>query len=151
MCNWQTCTCTFYSKRTICKFIDVIFTIYCMQSHWFRDVAYLYSHPELYNTNQLQIINYSFTQLLQPFYGRLSGTGQVSCYQKKHSPTGTYTYPAHQPSFINFLYLPWFMASSLLNLRSWQSFHTTSPSPLWSTSWSGTLHLIGKGRLVIDP
>ena len=57
------------------------------------------------------------------FYGPLSGTTQVSLYQKKHSPTHTYT--DHQPSFISFLYLLWSIASSLFNLRAWKSFCTT--------------------------
>ena len=34
----------------------------------------------------------------QPFYGPLSGTTRVSCYQKKHSPTH---YPDHHPVFIS--------------------------------------------------
>jgi len=51
--------------------------------------------------------------------------------------TFTYTYPDHQPSFISFLNLLWFIASSLFNLCGWQSFlHHLSPGPVWSTSWS---------------
>ena len=49
-----------------------------------------------------------------------SGTTRVSRYQKKHSPT--HTYCAHQSSLICFLYLLRSMASSLFNLRAWQSF-----------------------------
>ena len=60
-------------------------------------------------------------------FGHLTGTTQVSRYQKKHSPTQpTHTFPAHQPSFISFLYLPQSIASSLLKLCAWQSFRTTS-------------------------
>ena len=52
------------------------------------------------------------------------------------------TYPDHQPSSISFFHLPRSIASSLFNLRAWQSFlHNLSPCPLWSTSWSGALHL----------
>jgi len=54
----------------------------------------------------------------------LSRTTWVSQYQKKHSPT--HTYSDHQPSFICFLHLLRFMASFLFNLRAWQSFCTTS-------------------------
>jgi len=49
----------------------------------------------------------------------LSRTTQVSWYQKRHSPT--HTYSDHQPrftSFISFLHLLRSMASSLLNLRA---------------------------------
>jgi len=54
----------------------------------------------------------------------LSGTTQVSQYQKKHSPTPTYC--GHQWSLIWFLHLLQSMASSLFNLRAWQSFSTIS-------------------------
>ena len=65
----------------------------------------------------------------------LSGTNQVSLYQKKHSPA--HTYHGHQSSLICFLHVIRSMASSLFSLRSWQSFvHNLSPSFLWSTSWT---------------
>ena len=54
----------------------------------------------------------------------LSGTTQVSWYQKKHSPT--HTYRGHQSSLICFFYLLQSMASHLFNLRAWQSFFTIS-------------------------
>jgi len=54
----------------------------------------------------------------------LSGTTWVSRYQKKHSPTHTYHGP--QSSLICFLHLLRSTASSLLNLRAWQSFCTIS-------------------------
>jgi len=60
-------------------------------------------------------------QQQQPFYGPLSGTTQVSWYQKKHSPTH---HPDH-PIFISFFHLPRSIASSLFKLRAWQSFCTT--------------------------
>ena len=44
--------------------------------------------------------------------------------EKKHS--NTHTCPDHQPSFISFLHLLQFIASSLFSLRAWQSFCTTS-------------------------
>ena len=47
-----------------------------------------------------------------------------SRYQKKHSTS--YTYPDHESSFTCFLHLLWLVASSLFNLRSWQSFCKTS-------------------------
>jgi len=81
-------------------------------------------------------------QQQQSFYGPLSGTTRVNRYQKKHSPTH---HPDHHPVFISFFHLLRSIASSLFKLRawSWQSFlHNLSPSPFWSTSWSGALHLI---------
>jgi len=62
-------------------------------------------------------------QQQQPFYGRMSGTTQVSWYQKKHSPTH---HPDHHPIFISFFHLLWSIASSLFKLRAWHSFCTTS-------------------------
>jgi len=53
----------------------------------------------------------------------LSGTTQVSQYQKKHSPTH---HPDHHPTFIIFFHLPRSIASFLFKLRAWQSFRTTS-------------------------
>jgi len=70
----------------------------------------------------------------------MSGTTQVSRCQKKHS--STHTCCAHQLSLNCFLHVLQSMASSLFNLRAWQSFSTIFPSFLWSTSWSGTLHFI---------
>ena len=54
----------------------------------------------------------------------LSGTTQVSQYQKKHS--STHIYRGHQSSLISFLHLLRSMASSLFNLCAWQSFSTIS-------------------------
>jgi len=50
----------------------------------------------------------------------LSGTTRVGRYHKKHSPIHT------QPFFVNFLHLLRPTASSVSNLRTWQSFFTTS-------------------------
>ena len=64
----------------------------------------------------------------------------MSWYQKKHSPTH---HPDHHLIFISFFHLPQSIASSLFKLRAWKSFfHNLYPCPLWSTSWSGALHLI---------
>ena len=63
------------------------------------------------------ILNLQLLPLLQTFYGPLSW------YQKKHSPPH---YPDHHPIFISFFHLPRSTASSLFNLRAWQSFCTTS-------------------------
>ena len=60
----------------------------------------------------------------RPFNGLWSGTTRVGRYQKEHSPT--HTHPDHRASFIIFLHLQWSMASSLFNLRAWQSSRTTS-------------------------
>jgi len=56
----------------------------------------------------------------QLFYGHLSGTTQISQYQKKYSPT--HTYHDHQPYFISFLHPLRSTASSLFNLHGWQFF-----------------------------
>jgi len=68
-------------------------------------------------------ISRSTTTQQQLFYGPLSGTTRVSRYQKKHSPT---YHPDHHPIFISFFHLPRSIASSVLKLRAWQSFCTTS-------------------------
>ena len=60
----------------------------------------------------------------QPFNGRWSGTTQVGQYKKKHSPT--HIHPDHPTSFINFLHLLRYVATSLFSLRAWQSSRTTS-------------------------
>jgi len=54
----------------------------------------------------------------------LSGTTQVSQYQKKHSPT--HTYRGHQSSLICFIHLLRSTVSYLSNLLAWQSFSTIS-------------------------
>ena len=63
-------------------------------------------------------------QQQRPFNGLWSGTTRVGQYQKKHSPT--HTHPDHRASFITFLHLQRSIASSLFNLRAWQSSRTTS-------------------------
>ena len=65
-----------------------------------------------------------FEQRQRPFNGLWSGTTRVGRYQKEHSPT--HTHPDHRASFIIFLLLQRSMASSLFNLRAWQSSRTTS-------------------------
>ena len=73
----------------------------------------------------------------QLFNGPLSGSTKVGRYQKKHSPTQSHAHPDHQTSFINFHHLLWSVASSMFNLRAWQSFSPTCP--VWFSCWSGTL------------
>ena len=63
-------------------------------------------------------------QQQRPFNGLWSGTTRVGRYHKKHSPT--HTHRDHRASFITFLHLQRSMASSLFNLRAWQSSRTTS-------------------------
>jgi len=60
--------------------------------------------------------------------------------QKKHSPT--HTYLDHQPLFIIFFHLLWSIASSVFNLRAWQSFvHPPSKSSLvYLLVWNTPLH-----------
>ena len=62
--------------------------------------------------------------ILLPFYGPLSRTTWVSWFQYKHSLN--HNYADHQSSVICFLHLLQFMASSLFNLRAWQSLCTIS-------------------------
>ena len=69
-------------------------------------------------------INSRRQQQQRPFNGLWSGTTRVGRYQRKHSPT--HTHPDHRASFIIFLHLQRSMASSLFNLRAWQSSRTTS-------------------------
>ena len=76
----------------------------------------------------------------QLFYGPLSGTTRVSRYQKKHSPT-------HPPSCSSsnlYQLLPSTTIHSILLVQIMCLaifLHNLSPCPLWSTSWSGALHL----------
>ena len=71
----------------------------------------------------------------------LSGTTRVSQYEKKHSPT--HTYCGHQSSLICFLHLLRSMASSLFNLRAWQSFSTISKfSLVYLLVWHHPLHTL---------
>jgi len=56
----------------------------------------------------------------------LSGTTQVSRYQKKHSPS--HTYRDHQSSLICFLHLLQSMASSLFNFRFFTQSLSSFPS-----------------------
>ena len=63
-------------------------------------------------------------QQQRPFNGLWSGTTRVGRHQKQHSPT--HTHPDHRASFITFLHLQRSMASSLFNLRAWQSSRTSS-------------------------
>ena len=56
----------------------------------------------------------------------------MSRYQRKHSPT---RHPDHHPIFISFFHLPRSIANYVIG-------NNLFPCPLWSTSWSGALHLI---------
>jgi len=72
----------------------------------------------------------------------LTGTTQVSRYQKKHSPT--HTHRGHQSSFICFIHLdyhdPWYPPCSIYVPDTLCTISV--PSFLWSTSWPGTLQFI---------
>ena len=70
------------------------------------------------------LAKYRRQQQQRPFNGLWSGTNRVGRYQKELSPT--HTHPNHCASFIIFLHLQRFMASSLFSLRAWQSSRTTS-------------------------
>jgi len=90
-----------------------------------NSISHTHTQPTWKITVTLLCVNAKFISTLftttpqQPFYDPLSGTTRVSRYQKKHSPT-------HHPIFISFFHLPQSIASSLFNLRAWQSFCTTS-------------------------
>jgi len=78
------------------------------------------------------------THTQQPFYGPLSGTTQVSRYQKKHTFTH---HPDHHPISISFFHL----TRSIFHVQITCLaifLHKLCPRPVWSTSWSGALHLI---------
>jgi len=75
------------------------------------------------------------------FNGPLSGTTQVSWYQKRHLLTH---HPDHHPIFIRFFHLLRSIASSLFKLRAWQCFCTTSLHVLFVVYllvWSPPLHI----------
>jgi len=70
----------------------------------------------------------------------LSGTSQVSRYQKKQSPI--HTYRGHQSSLICFLHVIQSMASSQFNLHAWQSFPQSLSkfSFVYLLAWHPQLH-----------
>ena len=74
------------------------------------------------NSHSRQVFYHENQQ--RQFNGLWSGTTRVGRYQKKRSPT--HTHPDHRASFITFLHLQRYTASSLFNLRVWQSSRTTS-------------------------
>jgi len=79
------------------------------------------------------------------FYGPLCRTTQVSQYQKKHSPILIIIQP------FSFFHLLQSIASSLLNLRAWQSFCTSSVhihlTILISARWSTALFSFLTGQV----
>jgi len=99
-----------------------------------------------FHDNMTTLSDVTTTQKQQPSYGPLSGTTQVSWYQKKHSPTH---HPDHHPIFISFFHLPRSIATSF-KLRAWKSFCTTSFHVLFglplglepSTSYSICLEIL---------
>jgi len=70
----------------------------------------------------------------------LSGTAQVSQYQKKHSPT--HIYHCHQSSLICFLHLLQSTASSLFNLHAYSLFPQSLSkfSLVYLLAWHPQLH-----------
>ena len=66
------------------------------------------------------------------------GLPRVSQYQKKHSPI-------HHPDHPNYQLLPSTTIHSILPVQITCLaifLHNLCPCPLWSTSWSGVIHLI---------
>jgi len=75
----------------------------------------------------------------QPYYGPLSGTTRVRQYQKKN------THPATILINQSLSALPYTTIHSILPLQIMCLaifLHNLCPCLLWSTSWSGALHLI---------
>ena len=92
-----------------------------------KNKRYYFNHQHEKNTTQQQ-----------PFHGPLSETTRVRRYQAKHSPT---QHPDHHPIFTSFFHLP--RSILLVKITCLAIFlHNLFPCPLWSTSWSGALHLI---------
>ena len=86
-------------------------------------------HVENYcNYCRIIIVVHRKQQQQQLFYSPLSGTTQVSRYQKKHSPTH---HPDHHPVFISFFHLPRSIASSLvpMSMSSLVYLLVWSPTP----------------------
>ena len=124
-CSWTFYLCTKYVKRTdqwSKTFTHIISTAFSYMKLGQRIALSGYSMQVLQAGCPFSHPTSTTTQQ-QPFYGRLSGTTGVSRYQKKHSPTN---HPDHHKIFISFFHLPRSTASSLLKLRAWQSFCTTS-------------------------
>jgi len=100
----------------------------------------LNKHTHIYALKILGLQQQQQQQQQQPFYGPLSRSTQVSQYEKKHSPT--HTYPDHQPflsaSFIYYVHSILHVQFMCLTVF----LPNLSTCPLWSTSWSGTLHFI---------
>ena len=80
----------------------------------------------------------STTTVLWPFVRDCPNKGPT-LYQKKHSHTHL---SSSSSNLYHLFHLLWSIASFLFSLRAWQSSCTTSVQVLWSTSWSGALHLI---------
>jgi len=76
-------------------------------------------------------------QQQQPFYGLLSGTTRVSQYQKKHSPTRTYS--DHQSSFIIY-YDPQHPPCSIYMLDSLFAQSLLKSSLVYLLAWYPPLH-----------
>jgi len=117
-----------------------------------HEPSFTFTWTSLSQTNTFWLIFWFPTTQQRSFYGPLSGTTQVSRYQKKHSPIH---HPDHHPIFISFFHLPQSIASSLFKLQAWQSFCTTSlhvlfglplglePSTLYSIHFNHLLDFYG--------
>ena len=100
------------------KYISILFTSISKLLSDTHVYFQVYSHISSLHEIHTHTHNHSMALWI------LSGTTQVRWYQKKHSPT--HTYHGHQSSLICFLHLLRTTASSLFNLRAWQSFSTIS-------------------------
>ena len=121
MTNWTLWIC-----------IHCLYTLACKLSSFFSfDHEWTFTTLSTHSISQNiiewkippHLLNNTYTQ---SFYSSqdFTGTTWVSWYQKKHSPT--HIYRGHQSSLICFLHLSRSMASSLINLRAWQTFSTIS-------------------------
>ena len=122
-CQWQFNVCFFLNSAHIIILLNQIRRERsCSESaYWVEHVApvqYMCSKP-----SQCKPL-----LLLWPFYGPESGRPVTR--RNIHSPTHL-SYPDHHPIIISFFHLLRSIASSLFNLRAWQSFCTTSLQDLF--------------------
>ena len=95
-----------------------------------RAVRWLWCGGGLYVYCFCHFVNYTQQQQQQPLYGPSSGTAWVN---------------THPPTILIICLLPSTTIYSILPVQTMCLaifLHNLSPCPVWSTSWSGALHLI---------
>ena len=84
-----------------------------------------------------------FHQTLRPSTHTHTHNRLTSFVRDYPEETFSHSHPSCSSDILyNFLHLLRSRASSLFNLRSWQSFSTSSLQVLWSSFWSGALYFI---------